>query len=229
MAFHRGPKIITDGLVLYLDAANTKSYPQTGTVWKDLSGNGNDGTLVNGPTFDSGSNGSIVFDGVNDYGNTNTDLQNISYLTLNVWLKFNTQLTRAWFGILTKNNFNDFAFAVGGSSAPGRGVIYLINNLGQNTGNLTTNDRIDDGNWHNLVTTFDGDRVRIYTDGIQDKSTPLSGTLRSTVGQNVMISSYLGTAQFFQGNISQVQIYNRALTPGEIQQNYNATKSRFGL
>jgi hypothetical protein len=59
-----GPDIITDGLVLYLDAANTKSYIGSGTTWKDLSRNSNDGTLTNGPTFDSGNSGSIVFDGV---------------------------------------------------------------------------------------------------------------------------------------------------------------------
>jgi len=77
MATRGGPKIITDGLVLSLDAANTKSYPGTGTVWKDLSGNGNNGTLVNGPTFNSGNNGSIVFDGVNDYAST-TPVSNLT-------------------------------------------------------------------------------------------------------------------------------------------------------
>ena len=61
-----GPNIITDGLVLALDAANSRSYPGTGTTWSDLSGNGNSGTLTNGPTFNSGNGGSIVFDGVDD-------------------------------------------------------------------------------------------------------------------------------------------------------------------
>jgi hypothetical protein len=64
MAFNYSPKIIQDGLVLYLDAANTKSYPTTGTTWTDLSRSGNNGTLINGPTFNSGNGGSIVFDGV---------------------------------------------------------------------------------------------------------------------------------------------------------------------
>lgn len=58
MAAHGGPNIVEDGLVLYLDAANKKSYPGSGTVWKDLSGNGNDGTLTNGPTFGSTNLGS---------------------------------------------------------------------------------------------------------------------------------------------------------------------------
>ena len=67
MGFYRGPNIVKDGLVLHLDAANYKSYPGSGTTWSDLSGNGNNGTLTNGPTFDSGNRGSIVFDGSNDF------------------------------------------------------------------------------------------------------------------------------------------------------------------
>ena len=67
MGFYRGPKIITEGLSFYLDAANPKSYPGTGTSWKDLSNSGGNGTLTNGPTFDSGNKGSIDFDGTDDY------------------------------------------------------------------------------------------------------------------------------------------------------------------
>ena len=67
MGFYRAPQIVTNGLVMYLDAANPKSYPTTGTAWYDRSGNGNTGTLTNGPTFNSGNNGSIVFDGIDDY------------------------------------------------------------------------------------------------------------------------------------------------------------------
>ena len=73
MSYSKGPRIVTDGLVLYLDAGNSKSYPGTGTVWNDLSGNNNNGTLVNGPTFSSANKGSIVFDGVNDGCNINNN------------------------------------------------------------------------------------------------------------------------------------------------------------
>ena len=74
MACHGGPDIVEDNLVLYLDAANTKSYPGTGTTWTDLSGNGVTGTLVNGATFNSGNGGYIVFDGANDYVSTINDI-----------------------------------------------------------------------------------------------------------------------------------------------------------
>ena len=72
MSFSYSPKIITDGLVLYLDAANPYSYVSGSTVWNDISRGGNNGTLINGPTFSSANNGSIVFDGTNDYVINNT-------------------------------------------------------------------------------------------------------------------------------------------------------------
>ena len=73
MALSHSPLIVTDGLVLCLDAANKKSYSGSGTTWTDRSGNGNNGTLVNGPTFDSGNGGSIDFDGVDDNVNLGND------------------------------------------------------------------------------------------------------------------------------------------------------------
>ena len=86
-----GPNIIKDGLVLTLDASSQRSYPGSGTTWYDLSGNGNNGTLTNGPTFDSGNGGSIVFDGTNDYVNgptTNSVIgNNISLISLSAWVK----------------------------------------------------------------------------------------------------------------------------------------------
>ena len=66
MAYRNGPKIVTDGLVLCLDAAIGKSYPGSGTSWTDLSGNGNNGTLQNTPTFNSANGGSLIFDAAND-------------------------------------------------------------------------------------------------------------------------------------------------------------------
>ena len=67
MALHHSPRIVTSGLVLALDAADRNSYPGSGTTWTDLSGNANNGTLTNGPTFNSANGGSIVFDGTNDF------------------------------------------------------------------------------------------------------------------------------------------------------------------
>jgi len=82
MAGNVAPNTVTDGLVLYLDAANTRSYPGTGTTWSDLSRGGNNGSLINGPTFNGGNGGSIVFDGTNDSVNlqqsTSIDVNNLT-------------------------------------------------------------------------------------------------------------------------------------------------------
>ena len=88
MAFFRGPNVVTNGLVLALDAANTKSYVSGSTTWNDLSGNNNSGSLVNGPTFNSANLGSIVFDGVDDYincGNSST-LNITETFTISLWI-----------------------------------------------------------------------------------------------------------------------------------------------
>jgi len=90
MSLSRGPKIISNGLVLYLDAANNKSYPRTGTTWYDLSGNNNNGTLTNGPTFNSANGGSIVYDGADDSVNLSLVSSNVNNVTTEVWFKANT-------------------------------------------------------------------------------------------------------------------------------------------
>ena len=89
MAINVRPSIVTSGLVLNLDAANMKSYPRSGTTWRDLSGLGNNGTLTNGPTFNSQNGGSIVFDGVDDYASINNTIGNFgtSDFTINFFFK----------------------------------------------------------------------------------------------------------------------------------------------
>ena len=88
MGSHYNPRVVTNGLVLHLDAANIRSYPGSGTAWTDLSGQGNNGTLTNGPTFDANNAGSIVFDGTNDYvlGSTFTGLGS-SNRAVDVWFR----------------------------------------------------------------------------------------------------------------------------------------------
>ena len=95
-----GP-IITSGLVLFLDAGNTSSYPGSGTTWTDLSGNGNNGTLTNGPTYTSSNGGAIVFDGINDFVNSGSSISLPGDISVFAWVyasSFNTD----WNLIVTK-------------------------------------------------------------------------------------------------------------------------------
>jgi hypothetical protein len=222
-----GPNIITDGLVLALDAANSRSYPGTGTTWSDLSGNGNSGTLTNGPTFNSGSNGSIVFDGVNDYtsiSNSNS-LQFGSNFTVNSWIYPTNLLNR--FGIFSTrfdNSSGSWQLEVGVANG-GTGRIAIT---GVNTWIWESNSNVVQTNsWYNIC--YISSSNTLYLNGVL--LTPLVTTVY-TILNNVsikVIASGTLNSQLFPGNIAQVSIYNRALSATEVSQNYNATKTRYRL
>jgi hypothetical protein len=90
----RGPDIVADGLVLYLDAGSPNSYrPDFGTTWKDMSGFNNSGSLINGPTYSSANGGGIVFDGTNDYVTGSLSTSNINEYTLDVWANITVKST----------------------------------------------------------------------------------------------------------------------------------------
>jgi hypothetical protein len=236
MAFFRGPSVVLDGLVLYLDAANPDSYSGTGSTWLDVSGNANNGTLTNGPTFDSGNKGSISFDGINDYittGNliTNSDFPDNNY-TLTCW--FN------WNGIVGGNDGRAYLLQNGGSNfpltleinsrdfTPARFATWEHTTNGQIQ--LNSNVVVDTNRWYYFVVSKGiSNTIKMFVDSDEIFSTTsIGGNLLSFSG--VRIGTYRSANnRWFGGNISQVQIYNRALSAEEILQNFNSTKSRFGI
>ena len=224
MAFNYSPKVITDGLVLYLDAANSRSYPGTGTAWNDLSRGGNNGTLVNGPTFNSGNGGSIVLDGTDDFVNcgNNSNLQIIQG-TISSWVRTTTP-GASFRGIIVKR------LNVGLFTNDGVLVTYDWGN-GQSR---STGINIADGKWKNVAMSFTdntgspSNNAIIYLNG----SAVLTTTVKyNSNNEEVLLgsgASFIST-QCLNGNISTGLVYNRALSSTEILQNYNATKTRFGL
>jgi hypothetical protein len=233
MGYFRGPKIITDGLVLALDAANTKSYHGTGTVWNDLSGNGNNGTLTNGPTFDSGNNGSIVFDGINDYvDTTNIQFERTNLFTLSAWVKSSNVNNNQ---IINNENtsYRGYQLAINGNNQ----VFFMLRNtVSSNFIGARTELSLAANQWYNTTATYDGSSnangIKIYVNGIIQNVAILGNNLSQTTISNV--TTYIGirrpsTPGPFNGKISQVSVYNRALSAEEVQQNFNATKSRYGL
>jgi hypothetical protein len=221
-----GPQIVTNGLVLYLDAGNSKSYPTTGTIWYDRSGNGNNGTLVNGPTFNSGNGGSIVFDGVNDYigvNSSNSLTITGSAITLGAWVNYNLTQTD-WKGVIYKASGNSSGFQLFIDSSN-----YIAFGLMLSTGFARPNSGVylTPNNWHYIVGTYDGEFMRTYEDSVLRGSLSKTGTI---VNANVSLNIGRSFAsEEMPGYIAITQIYNRALSPTEILQNYNATKSRFNL
>lgn len=239
---HGGPgNIVTNGLVLYLDAANTRSYPGSGTTWTDLSRGENNSTLINGPTFNSGNGGSIVFDGMDDFilgpsaANLNFGTGNF---TLCAWFRTNTSVRRT---ILSRFDFN-------GTGTIERGYyIDVLANGKIRTAFETngTNYRVTDSNtlvntntyFYVTTTRINATTINVYINGIFETSNLLSVGTPSNVDAVTAPFSMArrndyqtpSFSNFFTGNIPQTTIYNRALSATEIQQNYNATRARFGL
>ena len=238
MGFSRGPSIVTDGLVLALDAANTKSYPGSGNTWYDLSGNSNTGTLTNGPTFDSGNQGSIVFDGIDDYVNgpaTNSVIgDNRASITLSAWVKitgtgaaylFNCKRTSSQSTLvgLTAN------YNASGAGSPGfLGALVRTYDDSVHKWYAYDGNYDNDGIWHNVVFTATGTTNTLYIDGISRSTDDLGMQTVSGNTGTITVGSF-GSSSWTNGNIACVKLYTRDLSADEVLQNYNATKGRFGL
>jgi hypothetical protein len=215
--------IVKDGLVLWLDANDKTSYPGTGTAWTDLSRTAGSGSLVNGPTYNSGNGGSIVFDGVDDYidcGNSITFAQGFTLFilfktttsTLKVIAgKFSGAMNDFWVGVLSDGTLR-FSISSNGKREP------------------TSTTVINTGNWY--LGTF------IYNPSTFAASLYVNGNIEQTVIGDVpfiepnppfVLGNFPGQNFFFPGSIAISQVYNRALSDSEVLQNYNATKNRFGL
>ena len=215
MAFNYSPKIVTNGLVLCLDAGNVKSYVSGSTSWNDLTSNQNVGTLTNGPTFNTGSGGSIVFDGVNDYLNLgNPSTLNILNFTVCAWAKSSTF-----------TNYQNIIFK--GTTTGQYGI--ALNSSGDwtiqpNTG--FTGDILSLNTWNFFVGTYNGTQITAYRNGVQKQQYSIA---QSYFGSVITVGTDTVNSRYFNGNIAQVSIYNRALSSTEILQNYNALKGRFDL
>ena len=217
MGLAHSPSIVIDGLRFCLDAANTKSYPGSGTTWTDISGKNHAGTLTNGPTFSSDNGGSIVFDGSNDYVNA-TPITKPASCTFSCWAKSTNVSTRMLFNA--------------GGNGSGPDLFFHSGIISWNTWDANNNpfgnvpSSATDGKYHNYVVVNDSSsNTKLYYD------TELLGTAtyRSATGTNTLYIG--GTTHTYQwsGSISSFMIYDKLLTESEILQNYNSHKGRFGL
>jgi hypothetical protein len=225
MGIAYNPRIVTNGLVLALDAGNIKSYPGSGTTWTDLSGNGNNGTLINGVGYSGDNLGSLVFDGVNDYVGLGTSTSLVPpYVTASLFVYLNSYSTRPHLIGRGDGGAGHFYFVVETS-----GVFRFYTDVGSGWSFIQpSNFTFPTGVWYNIVCTFDGSNANIYGNGSLLGTGFRVGQLRQYTAQETVLGRIL-TQSYLNGNIAQVSIYNRALTEQEIQQNYNATRSRFSI
>jgi hypothetical protein len=245
MATEYSPQIVTNGLVLYLDAANPRSYVSGSTSWYSLIVNTASGSLINGPTYSSSSLGNIVLDGIDDYITQNyytatNFVDNQSWtidVVVNVVSSESAGNTRG--GILTNQLFsaetNPGGFGLNilsqtycvnlTSGSTGNAVSYQF--IAQTAINYNTIERIT-AVWDSSTST-----VSIYRNGVLANSstsalykwsTRTSGTL-----QYIGTSSQGGWSYYFPMRLYTVSLYNRALSQTEISQNFNATRNRYGI
>lgn len=233
MAGSIAPNIVTDGLVLYLDGANTRSYIGTGSEWTDLSSGGNNGTLQSGPVFNSSNGGSIQFDGVNQWvdfqNNPNLYFLNLSPYTLSVWVNITSATTGIFHGLINReygsprNGYNLWFYR-------DPTTIAIASERWAGTGQKVTFVSIPFSQcfnvWNQFTVTFDGATLRFYLNGAFAHSASANGNITNTSG---VLQIARRQTDFANCKISNVSIYSRELSATEIQQNYNATKTRFGL
>jgi hypothetical protein len=228
----QGQQIVTNGLVLNLDSANKDSYPGTGTTWNDLSGNNNNGTLINGVVWNPILNGgSMVFDGVDDLincGVTNNIFTNDTFATIECWFKSSDN------GAGTVDNGCIIGTRVGKNMMLCKGTNGIAKYLYDTTtdGNQTILGTTDvfDQEWHYIVGVFNNGATIIYIDGVSE------GTGTSTAPLDISTSHDFGVGGDPQnvnrqvyGQVAIGRVYSKALTSEEVQQNFNAQKTRFGL
>lgn len=236
MATLYSPKIVTDGMVLYLDAANYRSYPGTGITWNDLSGNNNNGTLTNGPTFSNTNGGSIVFDGTNDY--VNFSLVNFgNELTVMCFVNpqssarintifgnsaggSNTNGVRLYFNTFNTNDRLIVAEVGNGSSG------YAITTAGNST-------RMVYGSWQHITYVLNKttSKIKIYYNGsltIDVTPTVNNYNTNAVFRLGTLVDALVGNYAL-QGNVANYSIYSRELSSQEVLQNFNVTRSRFGV
>jgi hypothetical protein len=221
--------IITQGLVLDLDAGIKGSYPGTGTTWTDISNNGNNGTLTNGPTFTGSDYGAIVFDGINDqvYTTTGNAFNIAGPGNISAVVKVNStgsKVTTSILNIVKSSNGIQVVFRDNGNTfgITKYGGAYLLQIT--NRANFP-----QQGETTYISVNFSGSNISYYKNGNLIQTT--SAAVNQSGLAPYIISGYdIGDySEAFTGNVYTTQIYNRALSQAEITQNFNALRGRYGI
>ena len=222
------PKIVTNGLVLLLDAANSKSYSGSGTTWTDLSGNGNNGTNAN-MTFETSNGGIFDFatNSVSTIPNSASLNSPVTELTIEALVNFDS-------------NSADFIFEKGNVNSQyslfSHGSDIVFRTFHDGDGNYDSliqtkaNANITNGVYHHIVGSYNGSTKKIYVDGIERHTKNKTGNLVTT-SNGAAVGRFGGSSSgyFFDGKIAFVRVYSIGLTQDQVKQNFEAIRGRFGL
>lgn len=241
MSLLHGPGAVMDNLSLYLDAANTRSYPGSGTAWTDLTANRTAATLTNGPTFTSSNGGAIVFDGTNDYAS----LPNVPALALSgtsfsieSWI-YLTGYAAAYSGFYTgaiysststsSSNGGNFGlqFTISGTVSSFTSLGIYANNGSISNGwsysfNLNT--------WYHIVMTHSSAGAWIpYINTVVQATYTKAGTWTDNFTAAIGRNNQTNYNYYLPARVPIFKVYSAVLTADQVTQNYNATRARFGV
>jgi hypothetical protein len=233
-----GPRIVKDGLVLYLDAGNPNSYNfSTALTWRDISRNRNNGTLVNGVGYSSANGGNLIFDGSDDYIETPyTTAIGLNGFAYSAWIKYtqthNGNIFSKRIGTPTFEQLSLYIAGDQNGNTSGTKIVFNdVQNLSILRLGITTNS-YNDNNWHYVVLTRTSTTTDLYIDNTLSVSKTSAAVNMATASKlfiGVAGNNQTVAGNSFNGQIAQVQIYNRALSQAEITQNFQATRGRFGI
>jgi len=220
MGLAHSPRIVTDSLVLCLDAANTKSYGGSGTAWTDLSGNGNNATL-NGVTYNSSDLGYLDFDGGSDYATVPSSSD---------WAFGQNGTIEQWVYVRGSNGNNRFYCTNNNTSS----LDAYLNSSGYTVyfhgGGVGTTSTIPTNQWVHFLVTYNSGTISVYFNGV---SQSLTGT---TTGYNITnsastlyIGRYVSSPYELNARMSVMKIYNKGFSAAEVTQNFNALRGRYGI
>ena len=225
MAFGNGPKVVTDGLVLALDASDQNSYISGSLTWKDLSGNGYNGTFIQSASFNNINGGAISFNGVTSSVSVTSTVLQDSGGSINTWVY-----------PIAPPLGGGYILSAFGSNSDRFYITHIGNSISTYRGNpvssVSFTNSVTYNRWYNLTSTWVssslGSSLSGYLNGVLVGSTPITASGSTTVFYLGGFSN-TGGSQSFSGSIALTQIYNKPLSATEVQQNYNALKSRFNL
>jgi hypothetical protein len=237
MAIYKNtPPAIVSGSVLWLDAANTKSYPRSGIIWNDLSGNLNSGSLVNSPTFSNEGGGSLIFNGSTQYGtitaNPTTAFNGTNY-TISAWVKVSSIHASGYSGIFGRFSNTPYnGYMLEANNITGTNKFCMVLGNANSVSRFYADSAIIFNKWYYVVSTSTSNVSRLYIDGVIQTNTSAFTTATDST-YPIMIGKFFTVSDsnnyYLIGSLAQTSIYNRVLTAQEIQQNYNSLKSRFNI
>lgn len=221
--------IVTSGLRMYVDAANTKSYPGSGTTWSDMSSGGNNGILTNSPTYSSSNGGVISFNGVSSSIQTPSFSVAGTQISIFSWFKFSSLQTSET-SIVRKDGYWQLGFF-----NPSTNTVRCLLATSVTTGWVGTNDFVypfSNNTWYNFGFVYNNGVTNFYVNGVNIRTiTTITGSLLTGSMAVSIAGNVDGSANptYLNGVVPLVSVYNTALSDADVLQNFNALRRRYDL